>query len=213
MRLLDAEILDGAPTASRAALLARIGALFPARVAPVAVPEAPVVRPRAVPLVPIGPKPVAPTGGALTSGLPSEPAEQPTIGFAELLFRDTTVVEAGGPVGWTKTAVDAPPTIHPEEVLLPENEYVPLWLRAAVFLGGSMILGAVLAHFLGAAPWRTPSPKAATPVPSLGKSVPDAPAAPAPEVPALPPEATPAPGPSLLARPPGLKDEITGARP
>lgn len=214
VRLLDAEILDGAPAGNRAALLARIGALFPARVtpAPAPVPEAPVVRPRTVPLVPVGPKPAAPTGGALTRGLPTEPAEQPTIGFAELLFRDTAVVEAGGPGGWTKTAVDAPPTIHPEEVLLPENEYVPLWLRAAVFLGGSMILGAVLAHFLGAAPWRTPTPKAAPPVPSLGKSVPDAPAAPAPEVPALPPETTPVPGASLLARPPGLKEEITGAR-
>lgn len=212
VRLLDAEILDGAPTGSRAALLARIGALFPARVTPAPVAEAPVVRPRTVPLVPVGPKPAAPTGGALTSGLPAEPAEQPTIGFAELLFRDTAVVEAGGPGGWTKTAVDAPPTIHPEEVLLPENEYVPLWLRASVFLGGSMILGAVLAHFLGAAPWRTPTPLPSAPVPSLGKSVPDAPAAPAPELPVLPPEATPAPGPSLLARPPGLKEEITGAR-
>lgn len=213
VRLLDAEILDGAATGSRAALLARIGALFPARVTPAPVAEVPVVRPRTVPLVPVGPKPAAPTGGALTSGLPSEPAEQPTIGFAELLFRDTAVAEAGGPGGWTKTAVDAPPTIHPEEVLLPENEYVPLWLRAAVFLGGSMILGAVLAHFLGAAPWRTPTPKAPPPVPSLGKSVPDAPAAPVPELPTLPPEATPAPGPSLLARPPGLKEEITGAKP
>ena len=212
VRLLDAEILDGAPTASRAALLARTGSLFPARATP-AMAEAPVVRPRTVPLVPIGPQPPAPTGGALTSGLPSEPAEQPTIGFAELLFRDTSVVDGGGPSGWTKTAVDAPPTIHPSEVLLPENEYVPLWLRAAVFLGGSMILGAVLAHFLSASSWRTPSPKAAPPVPSLGKSVPDAPAASAPELPALPPEAAPVPGPPLLARPPGLKEEITGAKP
>jgi hypothetical protein len=76
-----------------------------------------------------------------------------------------------------------------------------------------MILGAVLAHFLGASSWRTPSPKAAPPVPSLGKSVPDAPAASAPELPALPPEAAPVPGPPLLARPPGLKEEITGAKP
>lgn len=222
VRLLETEILDGSPSSSRAGLLARIRALFPSRPAPAPVVEAPVVRPRAVPLVPVAvappssapvmPAPSAPpAGGALTSGLPSEPVDQPTIGFAELLFRDTGVVDAGGPVGWAKTAADAPPTIRPEEVLLPDNEYVPLWLRASVFLGGSMILGAVLAHFLGSTPQR-PRSLPPAPVPSLGKSVPDAPAAPAPVVPELPPEAAPAPGANLLARPPGLKDEISGAR-
>lgn len=228
VRLLETEILDGSPSGSRASLLARIRELFPSRPVPAPVVEAPVVRPRAVPLVPVAvaPQPAAPPAGALTSGaltsgapptgaltsgLPSEPAEQPTIGFAELLFRDTGVVESGGPVGWAKTAADAPPTIRPEEVLLPDNEYVPLWLRASVFLGGSMILGAVLAHFLGATPQRPRSLPPAT-VPSLGKSVPDAPAAPAPDVPELPPEAAPAPGANLLARPPGLKDEISGAK-
>jgi hypothetical protein len=215
LRLLDTEILDGAPESSRSALLARVGALFPTRTvpAPVAVPEAPVVRPRTVPLVPVGSKPVPPAGGALTSGLPAEPVERPTVGFAEVLFRDTSVLEAGGGDGWTKTAVDAPPTIHPDEVLLPESEYVPLWLRAAVFIGGSMILGAVLAHYLGAAPWQHASPAQPDPVPALGKSVPDAPAAPVPEVPELPPEKGPEPGSPLLTRPPGLKEEITRSRP
>ncbi len=92
---------------------------------------------------------------ALTRGFATAPlAERPSIGFAELLFRGTSeTAPASGP-DWAKTAVDAPPTIHPNEALLPPADFVPFWLRAAVFIGGSMVIGGVLAHFSGDATWQ-----------------------------------------------------------
>lgn len=150
---------------------------------------------------------------ALTSGF-ATPSEKPTIGFAELLFRDTSVTESGGHHDWAKTAADAPPTIHPGEVLLPPSEFVPLWLRAAVFIGGSIVLGAIWAHLSGGAFWlKTPVVKAipvqeqpAKTLPSptarpLEPEPPRGPAAPQISVPTLPPETAPPRSPSLLQPP------------
>ena len=150
---------------------------------------------------------------ALTSGF-APVSEKPTIGFAELLFRDTSVTESGGRHDWAKTAADAPPTINPGEVLLPPSEFVPFWLRAAVFLGGSIVIGAILAHASGDAFWlKRPVIKAvpvenATPLPAtksgarpLAPEPPRGPAAPQISVPTLPPETPPARSPSLLQPP------------
>jgi hypothetical protein len=100
---------------------------------------------------------------ALTSGFDAPTTEKPTIGFAELLFRGTSETSPASGPDWAKTAVDAPPTIHPNEVLLPPDEFVPIWLRAAVFIGGSMVAGALLAHLTGDAMWLK---KAAPPRPA-----------------------------------------------
>lgn len=171
---------------------------------------------------------------ALTAGI-APVAEKPTIGFAELLFRGSAESEdrpAG--IDWAKTAADAPPTIHPSESLLPPDDYVPLWLRAAVFIGGSLVLGAVLAHLSGHAVWQNmgpgqppPLPAAASPLPSAAKAsspersrppatVPKAvpvdrasagPAAPPVIIQDLPPEKTvPGAGGVDLKPPSGLKD-------
>lgn len=154
----------------------------------------------------------------LTSGISSS-TEKPTIGFAELLFRDSPSMETHSGPDWAKTAADAPPTIHPDEVLLPDGDYVPFWLRAAVFLGGSMILGAVLAHFSGHAQWQKAGPPAPVPAPAATAPAaparqvivtrPDAPAAPEPELPAVPAMLEPEPGTTLLQPPPGLRKDIT----
>ncbi len=150
-------------------------------------------------------------------------AEKPSVGFAELLFRGTSeTAPASGP-DWARTAVDAPPTIHPDETLLPE-ELVPLWLRMAVFFGGSMVAGAVLAHVSGHALWQQTPPRSSTPpaiqvkqsaTPSVPKAIALPKAQAMPEEPTLPvpraaevPELTPLPASNLLKPPPGQRDSI-----
>ncbi|HYF35149.1 MAG TPA: hypothetical protein VD994_07685 [Prosthecobacter sp.] len=152
----------------------------------------------------------AATAGPLTAGGPAAP-EKPSIGFAELLFRGTEDPSAAQQPDWIKTAADAPPTIHPGEALLPPRDYVPLWLRAAVFIGGSMVLGALFAHLSGDATWQKtrargtmPATTPARPPPSEVKAgeppPPPAPAPPAARMVSQPPEA-PA-GPAAPAGPP-----------
>ncbi len=101
---------------------------------------------------------------ALTSGFEPEPAEELSIGFAELLFRGTGERSPASSPDWEKTAIDAPPTIHPNEALLPPDDFVPLWLRAAVFMGGTMIVGGLLAHLSGHASWQKKPTSKAVPV-------------------------------------------------
>lgn len=158
---------------------------------------------------------------ALTSGL-APASEKPTIGFAELLFRDTSVMDRDTHHDWAKTAADAPPTIHPGEVLLPPSEFVPLWLRAAVFIGGSIVAGAILAHISGGAYWLKPPAVKAIPLETgstrpisrppgaaLEPEPPRGPAAPEVTAPSLPPEAAPRASGGLLQPPAStLKDDL-----
>ena len=95
--------------------------------------------------------PMSATSPLTLGGAPM--AERPSIGFAELLFRGTSETSPSSGPDWAKSALDAPPTIHPNEVLLPPAEFVPMWLRAAVFIGGSMVVGGVIAHLSGGAMW------------------------------------------------------------
>lgn len=217
---LEAELAQAqrGAASTREAFLAGFGRLLERRDAAPALPPlaAPSGGLRAVTrpsVMPIELQPAAP----LTHGV-STPAAKPDIGFAELLFRDTSVVEAAGTApDWAKTAADAPPTIQPNEVLLPPSEFVPLWLRAAVFLGGSMIAGAVLAHVSGHAFWRrppaVPAPPVAVPVRPVEKARPGESlplqAAPEVKVPDLPPEAPPPAGGLRLQPPPSsLKKDL-----
>ncbi|GEP45949.1 hypothetical protein BGE01nite_52400 [Brevifollis gellanilyticus] len=182
--------------------------------------EAPVI---AVTAQPVTSAPVPLTGG-LTSPAPAGAAERPSVGFAELLFRGTSETAPSSGPDWAKTAVDAPPTINANEALLPPDHFVPFWLRAAVFIGGSMIIGGVLAHLSGDALWLKKGPHPSTPpalqthggngpAPSKG-GIPKASSVPqaieVPEPAALPPSApAPASGSSLLKPPPSvLKDQI-----
>jgi hypothetical protein len=149
----------------------------------------------------------------LTTGLvPS--TEKPSVGFAELLFRDTSEVSPASGADWAKTAVDAPPTIHPHESLLPPDEFVPFWLRAAVFIGGSMVLGGMIAHLSGDASWLKKEVK--KPAQVMEKTVPKAtPVTLA--VPAIEPSPRPDPAPEApqvpglgITPPSGLKSQLSG---
>lgn len=238
-RLLDDELAkgrEGVPT-KRADFLGRYARVIQHHdlVKPVDHPlteplqpvKAKAVRPKSAPLVQeLQATPMPREGGgplALTTGLPVSSGERTNVGFAELLFRGTSETAPVSGPDWAKTAVDAPPTIHANEALLPPDDFVPFWLRASVFIGGSMILGGILAHLSGDATWQKKSPmppaqpaaaevKAspdvvkAVPLPKAA-SVPKAIAVPEPQ--AAPPPAVPSSGSSLLKPPPStLREQI-----
>jgi hypothetical protein len=134
--------------------------------------EEPVVRSRTVPVTRSPESPPARVAREvvvpLTSGSVAGAGEATSIGFAELLFRSGAEdVSTSGMPDWNRSAEDAPPTL-PEHLIPDEN--VPMWLKAAVFVGGSMVVGAVLAHLSGQALWlrkMTAEPKAPAPVTSV----------------------------------------------
>ncbi len=100
--------------------------------------------------------------GALTSGGAAKPGEEPTIGFAELLFRNGGEPSPPEAPDWALAAASAPPTL-PAHLMVRED--VPIWLKAAVFLSGSMVIGAMCAHLSGSALWQkrhVPAPVEAT---------------------------------------------------
>lgn len=85
------------------------------------------------------------TGGAVSK-------DETNIGFAELLFRNAGN-EPSPPDApdWARAAASAPPTLPAH--LIPVDD-VPMWLKAAVFIGGSMVIGAMCAHLSGGALWQ-----------------------------------------------------------
>jgi len=158
---------------------------------------------------------VPPVAGALTSGSIVASPETNSIGFAELLFRSG----GGEPAppdspDWAKAAAGAPPTLP--EYLLPSDE-VPQWLKTAVFIGGSMILGAFCAHLSGKALWlkKQDELKNAPAAIAVPKQAPTPPKAlPVPDdVPLTPTAETPSKGPgmslSLPAGATGLRDQLS----
>lgn len=120
---------------------------------------------------------------ALTSGGAARTGDEPTIGFAELLFRNGGEPSPPEAPDWALAAASAPPTLPAH--LIPRED-VPIWLKAAVFLSGSMVIGAMCAHLSGSALWQkkhVPAPVEAT---SPGHS-----AASSPGMPAAAPKSAP----------------------
>jgi hypothetical protein len=244
-RLLDDELAkgrEGVPT-KRADFLGRYARVVHHHdlVKPVDHPQteplqpvkAKTTRPKSAPLVQeiqATPMPREKSSGplALTTGFQVSGGERTNVGFAELLFRGTSETAPVSGPDWAKTAVDAPPTIHANEALLPPDDFVPFWLRASVFIGGSMIIGGILAHLSGDASWQkkpqAPSLKPASvearAEPGVPKAVPLLKATSVPSAVSLPePQATPPPavqdsGSSLLKAPQStLKEQIIGLPP
>lgn len=161
-----------------------------------------------------------PAPAPLTTGLASS-AAKPSIGFAELLFQGAAESESHAAPPWSKTPGDAPPTIHVSEALLPPRDYVPVWLRASVFIGGSLVAGAIFAHLSGRAFWQKQAPYRPAPAVPAARPINAPPPTRAtqtePEVPIAPPVSMPRelpaePPPSsgnLLTPPSGLKKQIT----
>ncbi len=124
---------------------------------PQTVPEskAPVKREISAPL---GSESSRPSSLALTSGGAAMGGDEPTIGFAELLFRNGGEPSPPETPDWALAAASAPLTLPAHLVV---REDVPIWLKAAVFLSGSMVIGAMCAHLSGSALWQkkhTPAP-------------------------------------------------------
>lgn len=154
----------------------------------------------------------------LTSGGAAK-GDEPNIGFAELLFKNA----GGEPTppdapDWARAAASAPPTLP--DYLVPRED-VPLWLKAAVFISGSMLIGALMAHLSGHALWQkkptVPQVEAVktvqvtTPAPASAKVIPVAPPAP---VVVIPPDNAPPQG-VTLAPPTGtsLRDQLAPESP
>ena len=158
--------------------------------------------------------------------------DAPAAGFAELLFRNTggEPEPPDAPI-WARGngSADAPPVL-PDELLL--TDAVPRWLKAAVFIGGSMILGGMLAHLSGNALWQRMQTQApAVPPPPATAAQPQSvsagtPASPAPpkaipvpeDLPVVPPAPPPPARPDgvSLSLPPGaggLREQIAPAPP
>jgi hypothetical protein len=203
----------------------------------VPVTKAPVKREMSAPLG-TGPSRTSPV--ALTSGGAARTVagDEPTIGFAELLFRNGGDPSPPEAPDWALAAASAPPTL-PEHLMVRED--VPIWLKAAVFLSGSMVIGAMCAHLSGSALWQkkhhhapvevtiphqpataaapaskptpAPAPKALAVQPAVPVPVPTPPQ----DIPA-PPDSTATRGSGLsLSLPPGatsqLRDQLPAAAP
>lgn len=126
-----------------------------------AAPAAEPIHDRAVETLPGGAIAAALTGMALTQGVSSAKPDRPTAGFAELLFQGSGDQSPPDEPDWARRQpIDDGFPSH----LGPPREYVPLWLKASVFLLGSMALGGAFAHYSGKALWqqRSTEPPAAT---------------------------------------------------
>lgn len=87
--------------------------------------------------------------------------EKPTIGFAEALIQQAHLrdLAEGAPRGLQPMSPDLRDSLDDdpfESSWRPMHEAMPLWLRALMFAGGSLALGAALAHLSGRAKWQDP---------------------------------------------------------
>jgi TPR repeat protein len=125
----------------------------------------------------------------LTTPLPQQAAQKHTIGFAEALIRQTQVhdpaedYEHGGlrPIRGRMQHIP-----ESESSWRPMHEESSFWFRFGLFLFGSLLLGAVLAHLSGRALWQ----EIAAPKAVLADD-PLAPNAPAIDLPVAPKKQTP----------------------
>lgn len=179
-------VASGASSGTEAAL--NLGLKAPPKTIPVSKSSGPASAPKREMSAPLNSQmPVTPltSGGAARVG----GKDEAHVGFAELLFRNAgnepTPPDAPD---WARAAANAPPTLPAH--LIPRDD-VPMWLKAAVFIGGSMVLGAMFAHFSGEALWqkrRTEVKPATAATSSPGSGPATAPARKAIPVPEAPPE-------------------------
>lgn len=97
---------------------------------------------------------------APTVPLPPPMEDKPAIGFAEALIQRPPPAEDQESPGGLKAmrAGLRTPVADVESSWRPMHEATPLWLRGLQFVGGSLLLGAALAHISGRAIWQTPQP-------------------------------------------------------
>lgn len=104
-------------------------------------------------------------GSILTADVTAAEGDE-SIGFAELLFQRPASAGSKPSNTWGKGASEDFEDGQVGDWGIDEPDTGPWWLKATVFLAGSMLIGAVLAHFSGHAVWQKhpplPSPPAAT---------------------------------------------------
>lgn len=138
-------------------------------VAPVPIPVAPAepakradtkpvakkTKPLVAPAPELAPAPLMALGSLspLTAGIDPE-GEKATIGFAELLFQSPPAEPAKRTGFWGQGAKADVSGGHVGDWGLNEPDTSPWWLKATVFLAGSMMAGAVCAHLTGDAQWQ-----------------------------------------------------------
>lgn len=91
-------------------------------------------------------------GMALTQGVSTPKSDKPNVGFAEILF--TTGSDELTPPDepdWARRQPVSGASVPPFEA---PRDQTPLWLKAAVFLLGSMVVGGAFAHLSGDALWQ-----------------------------------------------------------
>lgn len=109
---------------------------------------------------------------------PAVSVDSSNVGFAEILFQsNTTQTPASGvspEADWANATGGSSWS--------PDGDPVPLWLKAAVFFGGSMVIGAVLAHLSGEAFWQKARPVVPETPPAIsGPASPGTPTKPLPK--------------------------------
>ena len=117
------------------------------------------------------PEPVSPMmslGGfaPLTTGIDPD-GEKATIGFAELLFQSPPAEPAKRAGFWGQGAAADVAGGHVGAWGAEESDYSPWWLKAVVFLAGSMMAGAICAHLSGEAQWQKSKVHQESPKPAM----------------------------------------------
>jgi hypothetical protein len=118
----------------------------------------PAAAPKAAP--PVLPPQDFPIGAGSLIPAASEEESAESIGFAELLFQspsEAAIAKRGG--HWGQGASESFASGEVGNWGLEQQDTSPWWLKAAVFIGGSMVIGAILAHQSGHALWqKSPAP-------------------------------------------------------
>ena len=126
------------------------------------------------------PEPLAPLMGLgglspLTAGVDPD-GEKATIGFAELLFQSPPSEPSKRAGYWGQGAGAELEGGHVGGWGPDEPDRSPWWLKATVFLAGSMMMGGICAHLSGNAQWQRARPRAELPKPALtAPSIPGSP--------------------------------------
>lgn len=131
--------------------------------------QSPVARPAPAPLpasVADAPliSPIA-MGSILTADVTAAEGDE-SIGFAELLFQRPDAASSKAGSAWGKGASESFDLGQVGDWGIDEPDSGPWWLKATVFLAGSMLIGAVMAHFSGHAVWQKHSSLSSPPAAS-----------------------------------------------
>ena len=101
------------------------------------------------------------SGMALTQGISTPKPDKPNVGFAEILFTGgSDELTPPDEPDWARRHPPGGASATPFEV---PRDQTPMWLKAAVFILGSMAVGGTFAHLSGEALWQRTQKASAQP--------------------------------------------------